>query len=135
MSQVSVAGGENVTLGLEPMLTSCMGAGVPQTALSRMGGAGSATTSRPLRRAAQRTRPSSMSLADHSCGCADGSLGVPGVSTIGQPPSAWEDIGGLPAAEAGADCCAEATGESADMAVSAHAIAAQRVIGIRNTYP
>ena len=66
MSQVSVAGGEKVIFGLEPMLTSCMGAGVPQAAPSRIGSAGSATRSRPLRRAAQRARPSSMSLADHS---------------------------------------------------------------------
>ena len=68
---------------------SCTGAGVPQAAPSRIGSAGTATTSRPLRSAAQRVRAAATSCSDHAGGggCADGSPGTLGVSTMGQLPS------------------------------------------------
>ena len=145
ISQVRVAGGEKVIFGLESMLTRCMGAGAPQALPSRIGGVGSATRSRPLRRAAQRARPSAISLADHSAdhsgaSCADGSLGGLGFSTVGQVPSGWAATDGLPAKPGDTGCCAEATEARTDMAATdmvakAYAIAAWRVIGIRNTYP
>ena len=70
MSQVRSTGGDSMTCcWLLPMLISFIGAGVPHSVPSRQGVAGTATTSRPFSRTAQRACASSISCADHSSGC------------------------------------------------------------------
>ena len=74
MSQVTIGGGDRATCGLLPTLTSFMGAAVPHSVPSRMGCSGTATTSRPFSRAAQRAWACSISCCDH-CATARGLAG------------------------------------------------------------
>src|SRR5215510_4517802 len=64
MSQVTMGGGDSVTSGLLPMLTSFMGAAAPHCAPSRIGASGTATTARPFSNTAQRACACSISCCD-----------------------------------------------------------------------
>ncbi len=133
MSQVSTGGGDRAICGLLPMLTSCMGAGVPHSAPSRIGGSGRAMRSRPLSMAVQRARASSISCLDHSAGAwACGVLASGRV--LGQTPWYLAAGGGnLPASAAGSCCCAWEIGVVAS--TQSTAAAAQRITYIREVPP
>src|SRR5262245_33010928 len=104
MSQVTMGGGDSVTSGLLPMLTSFMGAAAPHCAPSRIGASGTAVTARPFSSTAQRACACSISCCDQ------GSTGTglaPGFgSTLGH-------CAALPAGCDGATAAGGAAGEGA----------------------
>src|SRR6185503_16116244 len=120
--QVTIGGGDSATSGLLPILTSFIGAAVPQSTPSRMGCSGTATTARPFSWAAQRAWACSMSCCDHGAAAAGLAWALSG-STRGHCAGLTAGGDGATTADAGAAEGAAFCANAPGIATTQHAAA------------